>query len=145
MIRYLNLPSIPQDLVDRLVYDFDQYERKWTSKEHNYTWSDSFNEEINEWCRKNICEDMYFAFAIIEGNIPPHKDGGTLTKLSYLLRTGGDNVITSFYNEEQTEVTHAVKIEPFRWHLIKTDAWHGVQGIEPGQTRFSLIGRVFPE
>jgi hypothetical protein len=142
MIRYLNLPKLPDELTSKINYNYNEYAEKYKTKTGNYIWSDSFNEEINEWCKKNICEDMYWAFQIIKNDLLVHKDVGTEVKLSYLLKTGGDDAITYFTEEDGVTVTHRYVVEPFRWHLLKADVPHGVSGVN--DIRFSITGRIFP-
>jgi hypothetical protein len=138
----LNLPQIPAGIVDNLNYNFDQY------NQHNrlgdaYLWSDSFNQEVNAWCQANICEDMYWGFQIISGDLPAHKDIGTEIKLTYLINTGGDRVLTNFYAEDKITVTDSYMIPEGRWHLLQANRYHGVHNVE--STRFSVTGRVFPK
>lgn len=141
-IRYLNLPQLPQSVLDLINMNLDEYEKKVVRLE-TYTWSDSFNEEVNRWCQENICKTMYWGFQIIESDVVVHKDVGPLTKLNYILIPGGDNVVTEFYAEDKTTLVNSVTIEPRRWHLLKADSYHAVRNIEPGKKRFSITGKVF--
>lgn len=135
------MPRIPDHVLSKINLNFDQYERK--TQGINYTWSDSFNQEIDLWCKQNICEDAYFAFQIITGNLVMHKDKGTRVKLIYLLDTGGPKVSTEFWNDDQTELLQSEILQPHRWHIMKVDCYHQVVGVEPGKTRFSITGRIF--
>lgn len=139
--RYVNLPQLPQSIVDQINFNFDDYERK--SGRGVYTWTDSFNESVNEWCQKNICAEMYWGFQIIRGDLGIHKDVGTLTKFCYLLDTGGDNVITEFFEDDKITVVDSVNLEPHRWHILKVDTFHGIRGVDPGRIRFSITGKIF--
>ena len=143
MIRYLNLPKIPEDLIARVNFNFEQYSDNVAYDNKAYIWSDSFNTEINQWCKENICQDMYWGFQIINSDLAVHKDRGTEIKLIYLLRTGGDDVVTYFLDEDQKTVTKQYIIEPNRWHILKANAYHGVKNVT--EVRFSITGRVFPE
>jgi hypothetical protein len=140
--HYINLPKIPQVILDQINFDFSSYDAKVTYGS-NYRWSDSHNKIINDWCQQNICSEMYWAFQIINGDLPIHKDNGTKIKFVYLLQTGGDNVITEFYDEDKTNIVQSVLIEPHRWHILKVDSFHGVRNIDPGKIRFSVTGRIF--
>lgn len=136
------MPPIPQDIVDNLNYNFEGYNQSHRLGD-SYLWSDSFNEEINSWCKENICADMYWGFQIISGNLPAHKDIGTEIKLIYLFNTGGDNVLTNFYEEDKITVTDSYKIAAGRWHLLQANRYHAVHNVET--VRFSVTGRVFPK
>lgn len=141
--HYINLPKIPNEILNQINFDFSSYDAKVISSGGNYRWSDSHNKIINDWCRQNICSEMYWAFQIISGDMPIHKDNGTKTKFVYLLQTGGDNVVTEFYDEDKTNVLQSVIIEPHRWHILKVDTFHGVRNVDPGKIRFSITGRIF--
>lgn len=143
MIQYVNLPQIPQDIINQLPRDINQYKKKVDYDV--YVWTDSFNQTINEWCKKNICENMYWGFQIIQGDLPIHKDVGTKIKFVYVLETGGDHVVTNFYQEDQTTITNSYIIQPHRWHILEADRYHDVQGVESGKYRMSVTGRIFPE
>lgn len=108
-----------------------------------FKWDDEGNAELNEWCRKNICEDMYFAFQYMLSDMPMHIDRGTKIKLNYLIVTGGDDAITRFYDENKV-MTHEFKVEPFRWHLLDGSVWHAVDNLDSGKYRFAITGRTFP-
>jgi hypothetical protein len=140
MIRYLELPKIPDDILQIIPTELNKYHCKINYG--TYNWSDSFNQELNAWGQQYICKDMYFAFQLMTGDVPIHKDIGTKTKLVYLLCTGGDNVITNFYNKNN-KCTHSYHIELHRWHILQASRKHSVDGIVPGSLRLSVTGRIF--
>ena len=143
-IQYVNLPQIPEEILDRISRNFDEY-RKSPGTQINpdtYWWSDSFNEEINQWGQQNICADMYFAFQAAAGDLRVHKDHQTKIKLSYLLDCGGDNVLTEFFDDQNNKLA-SYCIEPNRWHIFKADTAHQVINTSPGQIRFSITARIF--
>lgn len=142
MICYLNLPPIPAPLVDSVVLDIDRYHVK--AQYGNYNWSDSFNDQINNWCKTNISDTVYWAFQFMTGDVPTHKDKDTVTKLVYILNPGGSSVTTNFFDSEHGDVVKSYVIQPCRWHLLQANQWHSVEHIEPGQVRFSVTGRIFP-
>ena len=158
MIRYLNLPAVPQSIIDNFNYNFDEYNRRdvphdindkdANSKRVATLWTESFNEEINKWCQDNICDSMYWAFLLTDGELAIHKEEASLglaaTKLNYVIRPGGADVVTEFWEDDKKTLKHSFCIEPFRWHLIKADTYHSVRNIEPGQHRFLISGKVFP-
>jgi len=143
MIRYLNLPQIPESIIKNLPTDCNQFEQKISYPGSNYVWTDSFNQEVNSWCQQNISSDMYFAFQILSGDVPIHQDIGTLIKLVYLIHPGGESVTTNFYNARQ-ELAQSYIIDTNRWHILQADCLHSVDGIESGKFRFSITGRIFP-
>lgn len=144
-IQYVNLPQIPEEMLNRINRDFDQYRKQPgnVANPDTYWWSDSFNEEINQWCQQNICADMYFGFQAAVGDLRLHKDFHTKIKLTYVLDSGGDRVLTEFFDDDYTTKLASYCIEPNRWHIFKADTAHQVVNTEPGKIRFSITGRIF--
>jgi hypothetical protein len=143
-IQYLNLPQIPDDLLQKINKDFNSYKKQpGHYNQDTYWWSDSFNNEINDWCQKNICADMYFGFQASTGNLDLHKDHVTKTKLTYLLDCGGDNVLTEFFDDDYRTKLATYIIQKNRWHIFKADTSHRVLNVESGKIRFSITGRIF--
>lgn len=142
--RYINLPTIPQEIVKNLPKDFDLYTRKDLGRwGDDYKWSDTFNSEINAWCQSNICDEMWWGFQIIKGDLGVHIDHVTKYKFVYLIDTGGDQVITEWFDEDQKTLVDSVILEPQRWHILKVDTYHSVRGIDPNRVRHSVTGRLF--
>lgn len=161
--RYLNLPHIPKHIINNISKFYanptnisiardsaSEYVKPNDPDNPDnipYAWTDLNNEILNEWCQNNICEDMYFAFQIIQGkngNLKMHKDKGTRQKLIYLVETGGENVVTNFYDDDKKTKKQSIVIEPNRWHIMDVTQFHEVCGIEKNKTRLSITGRVFP-
>jgi hypothetical protein len=143
-IQYLNLPPIPQHLIDQLDRSPQSHRQSQTSYVYGpYAWSNQGTKGINTWCQQNICAEMYFACQCMIGDFEIHKDIETKTKLTFVLDTGGNNVVTNFYDDDQTTLVGSYVIEPNRWHILKADTYHQVSNITPGQVRFSITGRIF--
>jgi hypothetical protein len=143
-IQYLNLPPIPQYLVDQFDCNPEMHRQSQTSQVYGpYIWSNHGTDAINQWCQENICAEMYFACQIITGDLATHKDIGTKIKLTYIVSNGGDNVVTNFYDDDQTTLLASYVIESNRWHILKADTYHQVSNIQPDQIRISITGRIF--
>lgn len=142
-VRQINLPNITQDLLEKLPRTFDAYD---TGKKYlvpNYAWSDRDNADIDQWCKANVCGSMYWAFQIITGDMTLHKDNGTKIKLLYLVETGGPSVWTEFFADDQTTLLQRACLEKDRWYAMKVDVYHRVIGVQSGQTRLAITGRLF--
>jgi len=143
-VQYLNLPLIPQYLIAHIDRTPEIHKQAPSSQVHGpYIWSSHGTDAINQWCQKNICADMYFACQIMTNDLVTHKDIGTKIKLTYLVDSGGDNVSTNFYDDDQTTQLASYVIAPNQWHILKADTYHQVSNIQPGQVRFSITGRIF--
>jgi len=168
-LRYLNLPKVPNDLIDDFIAKTDLYPMmeneyavlkgtnlyKWTDEykiANLYKWTDEYNERINIWGQKNICEDAYFGFQIMKGNVLPHKDHlnnhygneplQPSSKLVYLISQGGENVLTRFWLDDKKTLINEYNIQTNRWHLLQIDTVHSVEGVEPGKIRWSIVAQM---
>jgi hypothetical protein len=148
-IQYVNFPQIPNELLNSIVPQtllsaFNQSENKKSpSSYETYAWTDEANEQLNAWCQENICPDMYYAFQLITGKLPIHKDKTTKTKLNYLISTGGDDVLTTFYKDDQTTKLASYNISAHKWHIFKADTYHSVSELLSNQIRFAVTARIF--
>lgn len=139
--QYLNLPKIPNEIIVKLPTELSGW--KMQHSYGNYNWTPHNNEEIDRWCKENICSDMYWAFQLMTGDVTPHRDIPTKTKLVYLIDTGGAKVDTCFWDDARTEKVASYTIPKNQWHILKVDSYHSVEGIEPGKLRWSVTGRIF--
>jgi hypothetical protein len=142
-IQYLNLPNLPAHLEQQICGDLSDIADQAKVNYGNYSWSDHANESVNTWCKQNICQDMYWGFQVMTGDIPVHQDVGTKIKLIYLLKSGGQDVKTQFWDADQSTMIDQHVIPVHQWHVLKADSYHSVTGIEPGHVRFSITGRIF--
>ena len=143
-IQYLNLPRIPDSIIRDIPLDPKMYATWSNGKKNlnNYKWSDLYSQELNNWCKEYVCADMHFGFQMLFGHNEIHKDVGTLTKINYVITSGGADVTTAFY-DDQSILLDSYSIEPHRWHIFKADTYHQVQNLEPEQVRFGVSGRIF--
>ena len=114
----------------------------------------SVNDQVLNWLRDNISTSLELAGLqkmtwpddAIPGKrlIIPHTDAARHWAISYIFETGGPNVTTTFYQEngfplvrksdtlfkgDNLTVHEQLVIEPYRWHMIKTNVIHGVENV----------------
>lgn len=142
-IHLLNFPKIPDEILAKVNRNLNDYQYKAESPDGIWKWTDDQNKEINEWCQANICSTCYYAFLMIFDDLPMHKDPETEIKFNYLIDTGGDDVYTEFFDEDQKELLQSEKIPANSWYLIKANKWHHVVGVQPGRPRFLITARVY--
>jgi hypothetical protein len=142
-IQYLNLPKIPQYVIDSLIRDVEQHRAHHNSNKYGnvYVWSDLSTDLLNTWCRENISDEMYYGLQLMPNDVPIHQDVGTKIKINYLIDTGGNNVLTNFYDNDGTTELASYCIDVGRWHIFKADTHHEVKNIE--NTRISVTSRIF--
>ena len=165
-LQYINLPTIPRDIIEVAIKNIPtcisnaQAKKYATVQERDsnqedgktkflhvtnstYIWSDFENQALDAWCKQNICKDMYFGFQIMIGDVAIHKDIGTSIKFCYLIQSGGDNVITTFYDDDKVTPLDSYCIELEKWHILKVNTCHGVSNFAPEKVRFAVTGKIF--
>jgi hypothetical protein len=85
-----------------------------------------YNDEHNGWKYHNV-----------SGIVPIHKDWSRSFPVNYVIEAGGNNVITSWYNDDHSLIEEH-KIKPNKWHILSGKVFHGVKGIEPGKERILI-------
>lgn len=153
-VRELNFPKIPMGIIDNLSKDYQNYSTQWAVPEI-YKLTNTDSKELDDWCKKNICETVDWKFQIITGNTDIHRDHRPYgkgvepefpeIKFVYQLSIGGDNVLTEIYNQEDNEfiLVETYKFELHKWYLFNVRRWHRVIGLEPNSVRFAVVGHVF--
>ena len=140
-VKYLNLPTIPKDVIDSIIPSESDLSE---AKERHYISTHSNVEKLNEWGRENIAERIYLNYQILYNDLPAHIDRNTKSKLLYIVETGGDNVYTNFYtDEDKTELIYSAIIEPNRWCLFEADVAHEITGMDKDKRRIGITGQIF--
>jgi hypothetical protein len=140
MIHYIKFPPIPNSIVDQIPRDVLQYSKDLDYSANNYFWSKSFTTDLESWCKENICSTASWGIQVITGDLPVHKDVGTISKFIYIIDAGGSSVTTTFYDNNKC-ITNEYIITPQEWHILKADTFHSVTNVE--QVRISVSGRIY--
>ena len=144
-VKKTHLPKIPrlfyQDIIEVIRKGHDV-----SAGDGNYltqvTWKDA-PENLQNWCTENICDNIRWGVQSLTANLPKHKDIETECKFLYLVETGGNNVATRYYNDNYDLISEYV-LQMNIWYIIDTQTFHDVTGLEPGQTRIAISGRIMP-
>jgi hypothetical protein len=173
-LEYLDqLPTIPVELIQELKDYVEQQQVQFVSPDRHLVDGDKKIENILykrwtlpdnllHWISENI-SNKYDAIGFqihdvsVRGGTDhlPHTDSFPRKfVLNYNIQTGGDNVITSFYQEkgqplhrdhltrpaslDDLELLESTVVEPFRWHLLDALVVHGVKGIESKRMALSI-------
>lgn len=141
-IQYLNLPKIPKEILKSIVIDVGIHKQHHNASLYDtYTWSDFGTQQLNDWGKANIGQDLYFGVQLMTGHVPIHTDIGTKIKINYIVETGGSDVETIFYDHDHSTKLESYKIEPGQWHVFKADSPHEVVNIT--NLRVSITARLF--
>jgi|LauGreSuBDMM15SN_2_FD.fasta_scaffold44986_2 hypothetical protein len=141
-IRYLNIPSVPNNLILDSIEEIEALESVWPQ---NYEHPERFllkknaNKDLEEFLRPyfdfDITTKVYYQ--IIRSRSPKHIDFNRTSCYNYIINTGGEKVSTSWFNLTNSKLLEHKEIIPDRvWHKIQVDVPHVVQGII--QDRFAL-------
>ena len=139
-VKFLNLPRIPESIISNLPKDYSLYHRHASAGP--FSRSDSFNSEIDRWCKQNISNDIDFGFQIIEDNVPAHIDNRVFVKFFYLIEEGGENVLTKYWSEDN-EFLKEYHIPVHTWVLFRADLLHSVENVDNKKRRVSVVGKLF--
>ena len=139
-VRQILLQAVPESIVQQIHSSIA--DDIGTVTHDNYNWQPA-NDAVQTWCKQHVSPDMYWGIQVITGNLKMHKDIGTCIKFNYIIDTAGTGVVTNFYNDNH-ELLESVILKSHTWYLMDVAVYHSVELVEPGQTRISLTGRVFP-
>lgn len=136
-INYINLPTIPEDLLES-VEDIINKPRTDSIVKQDFFQARPISIELQDWLEKNLSFDFVVQYQIIYNGIPIHKDeGNRKLAYNYLLAQGGNNVNTVIFDDDRKLLQSEVL--PLKsWHSIKTGMYHGIFGLQKNNPRVSL-------
>jgi len=180
--KILDLPNIPENLLEfsgRWIRSIDMtYGRTYIKngkpiQSVHYTKMEA-DEKLKTWIINHvpgITEDMIFLQSFTGGGTTQliHSDIRRVFALNYIVKTGGDNVITTWYQEKNKplfrwkdpdlhgfgqsddqivdynncEVLEQVRFEAHQWTLIKTDVLHDIDHMTSVRSAVSIA--ILPE
>ena len=135
-IQYLDWPPIPEHLIPSVTDIMQMPIVK--------SWGPLFfirniqQEELKTWLGSLMDNCLQPIYQSIHHDLPIHTDAGPrLVAYNYILDTGGTNVVTSVFNDDN-ECLQSEILEVRRWHRITTNKPHNVKGLEKGRTRLAI-------
>jgi hypothetical protein len=156
-IKKLFLPRIPDELIPNIyqsitngtdmTYDGPNIRLKEEFGSY-YGWYKP-SDDVQQWFSTNITPEIYFGIQVIKERMPIHRDFGptpesmTELKFNYILDTGGDNVVTNYYDKDKNLIQSYI-LEPHIWYILNVRELHNVDNIELGRSRISITGRLLP-
>jgi hypothetical protein len=141
-VRYLNIPTVPDNLLLKTIEQIEALESVWPPNfEHpeRFLLKKNADKHLEEFLRPyfdfDITAKVYYQ--IIRPRSPKHIDFNRSSCYNYIIDTGGEQVSTNWFNLVNSKLLEHKEIIPARvWHKIKVDVPHAVQGII--QDRFAL-------
>jgi hypothetical protein len=138
-IEYLNLPTIPENLIES-VQDIINKPSKTSTLPTDYPFFKTryVNQDLEFWLQSHFEFKINPQYQLIYNGLPIHVDkGNRIIAYNYLLDAGGDNVKTAIYDEKYKPL-QVETLELKRWHRINTGMLHGVHGIDSDKIRVSI-------
>lgn len=71
---------------------------------------------------------LSFRYQVIRKGIPKHIDAQRKSILNYIINTGGDNVITKWYDSNDNVIEQVI-VQEKKWYRMKTDINHTIEGM----------------
>ena len=134
-IEYLNLPPIPDYLIDKVENIIAKTDHAFYSE---YFILRNTSEELNDYLKTIFNFNFVSHYQIVKRGIPIHVDiNNRTTAYNYLLASGGDSVYTTIYNDNHHAIQSEV-IQVKRWHRINTGKPHGVHGITESRVAITI-------
>ena len=133
-IRKVDFPAVPVDLIltieqvraltpivlyheDRSIYEVEWYKV--------YT----CNQELTDWVHKTFPMEIDLVeYVISDQAIVIHTDLGRNQAYNYLLKSGGEDVLTEFYTADQTQMIDSIECETNQWYELNVGLPHKVSG-----------------
>ena len=137
MIEYINLPSVPEELIDPIETIINSTRTSSIVKQ-DFFQGRPISVELQNWLEKNLSFDFVAQYQVIYAGIPVHKDmGDRKLAYNYLLALGGSNVKTVIFDDSK-KILQSETLPLKTWHSIKTDMFHGVFGLQKDNPRIAL-------
>jgi len=150
-LKQINLPQPPHSIIEQVLVTANQIidgtidgkdQKQWLAQLPTSQMTPA-NDIVQEWGKKNIGPNFFWMVHVIHGSCPMHKDAVTIGKLNYIVATGGDNVLTGFYDDDK-QFIESVRCELNTWYQINAQVYHDVANVDPGTKRIILAARTIP-
>lgn len=142
-LKYLDLPRVPSELlstVNTVITNSQDELHKFTGFDYPPLKLYPITDPLLGWIKNNIpvmfgkCMHIH----VITDTLLIHKDfQEDRFKLNYIFDTGGENVLTHFYDDEHN-LLESHKIKPCRWHQFDGQVYHNVTGTTSARIAITL-------
>jgi hypothetical protein len=151
-IEYIDLPSVPEHLIEPLQDIINKPPKNFSfiAPEYPFFKTRNVSDDLEVWLQTIFKFDVWPQYQLVFDGVPIHIDpgpgpgepgsidpGGRIFAYNYLLDTGGDNVKTAIY-DKNNNLLQSEELELKRWHRINTGMPHAVHGINPDKIRIAI-------
>ncbi|MBI33463.1 MAG: hypothetical protein CMD98_06325 [Gammaproteobacteria bacterium] len=125
-VEYLDIPTPP---TYKNLKEVEELPNHFQYKHEENFYSTHYCElELKLWLMNTFPEGKSFNYQRIGDGLPVHTDVDRNECINYLIRPGGEQVETVWFDDNYQEI-HRECIEPNRWHKLKVDVLHTVEGV----------------
>ena len=138
-ITYLDLPSIPQELLESVDEILNKPFSQGTAfdRDPDFRLKDVPNDTAN-YIKSIFDMDINIRYQLINRDLPLHVDKvDRRIAFNYLLDPGGENVLTNVFDNDMN-LTDSIKIETHKWHRLQTSMPHLVKNIQTTRIAISV-------
>jgi len=141
-LKYLNYPEIPEELLHTPEEIVNLPTEEMVVRDFPAFYYKPVKPKLDAWLRTIFKFNFYVKYQVIQKGIPIHFDkpafkGDRRVAYNYLLQLGGNNVITSVYDKD-LNVLESECLPLKRWHSLRVEMLHGVDGIEELNNRVAV-------
>jgi len=133
--KYVHFPCLPESLILETYESILKNPNHFSIQNNCYRLYDT-NKNLKNFVEDFIPRPTAISIHVIQGSLPIHVDIERTESYNYIIETGGDNVMTCFYQDKILIEQH--KIEPRKWHWLNVSTAHNVRGIEKSKSRIAL-------
>jgi len=142
-IEKLNfIPKVPNNLLLTIEEAMDNENTYQGSAPKNIYGSFICNESLYDWIQQYFNYEVIVRYQIIGQDLPLHRDHGIIgTKANYLITSGGENVITQWWDDEHnpSKMLYEEKCDINTWYNLNIEEPHTVLNVK--ETRYSITVR----
>jgi hypothetical protein len=142
-LKYLDLPKVPNELlseIDKIITSSNDELDKFTGFAYTPLKLYPITGPLLDWIKQNVPIEFGSCIHVhvITDTLVIHKDFQTNKyKINYIFDTGGDNVLTHFYDDQQT-LLESHKIKSGCWHQFDGQVYHNVTGVNKPRIAITL-------
>lgn len=150
-IFFPELPALPKDLEEvvwrRVSLGNDEFDKIFNATNYEY-YSLDHELELVGWIKNNVLSKILenkervaklsIGVHVIKAKIAIHVDHKRDACVNYILTTGGENVMTKYYQKDQKSLLAEYCIAKNEWHALLTNVDHGIHGVAENTNRIAL-------
>jgi len=148
--HYPDLPDLPQNLVNQITEenvrttintfearDGENYEIPWYSLHQP-------SSAIIDYLSPHFANNMKIKIQLITRELLIHKDKGRAAAFNYIIKSGGENVSTVWFDDDKNEIERVVLPEK-QWYFLDLSKFHNIYDITETRIAITIFESVETE